>query len=138
MNIRGKQVAAGILALTAVDVGAWAEFAPKSFYDSFPGFGHHWVSLSGPYDEHLVRDVGGLYLALFAISVWAVVRPRGETFALVGAGWLVFSIPHFVFHAFHLDEFGTADKLGNVIGLGATIVLAALLVLPRRGGERES
>jgi hypothetical protein len=125
-------VVAGILALTAVDVGAWAEFAPKSFYDSYPGFGRHWVSTSGPYDEHLVRDVGGLYLALLAISVWAVVRPRAETFALVGAGWLVFSIPHFVFHLSHLDEFDTFDKLGNVIGLGGTIVLAALLVLPTR------
>lgn len=132
MRNRTKQVAAGILALTAADVGAWAEFAPRSFYDSFPGFGRHWVSAAGPYDEHLVRDVGGLYLALLLASVWAAARPRTETFALVGGAWLAFSIPHFVFHMSHLDEFGTADQIGNIVGLAGTVVLAALLLVPGR------
>lgn len=136
MRNRTKQVTSAILAVTAGYVGAWAELAPRSFYDSFPGFGHHWVSAAGPYNEHLVRDVGGLYLALLLVSLWAVVRSRGEIFALAGCAWLVFSVPHFAFHLVHLDGFDAADKTGNVVSLGGTIVLAALLLLPGRTGER--
>jgi hypothetical protein len=113
-------------------VGPWAQIAPASFYNSFPGFGRHWISPLGPYDEHLTRDVGGLYLALLVISVWAAARPRGETFALAGTGWLVFGIPHFIYHSSHLGMFGAADAIGNVVTLGAAVILPALLVLPAR------
>lgn len=121
---------AGALALEAAYVGGWAQFAPRSFYDSFPGAGRHWVSALGPYNEHLIRDVGGLYLALFVVTVWALRRPRAETFAMAGAGWLAFSIPHFVFHTNHLSAFGMADMIGSVLTLGGTVILAALLLAP--------
>jgi hypothetical protein len=62
------------LALSAAFVGAWALAAPRSFYDSFPDLGRHWVVITGPYSEHFVRDVGGLYLSLLTISLW----PRPE------------------------------------------------------------
>jgi uncharacterized damage-inducible protein DinB len=130
LGIPGKRAAACVLAASAAFVGLWAEPAPRSFYDSFPFAGHHWVAALGPYNVHLTRDVGGLYLALFVMSGWAAVRPRAETFAVIGAGWLAFSLPHLAFHVFHLDGFGTADKIGNVIALGAVAVLAALLLVP--------
>jgi hypothetical protein len=130
MSLRSKRVIAGILAFTALYTGGWAEFAPASFYHSFPGAGHRWISVLGPYDEHLVRDVGGLYLALCAVTVWAIIRPGALGFAQAGVGWLVFSVPHFVFHMFHLDTYGTADTIGNVVTLGGTLVLAALLLAP--------
>ncbi len=125
-----KRVVAAVLAVSAADVGFWADLAPRSFYNSFPLAGHHWVSMLGPYNEHLTRDVGGLYLGLLVISVWAVLRPGSETFAMVGAGWLAFSIPHFIFHMVHLDNFGTTDKIGNVVTLAGTVILAALLLSP--------
>jgi hypothetical protein len=127
---RGKRCAASILAASAALVGGWAEFAPRSFYDSFPGFGHHWVSAAGPYDEHLVRDVGGLYLALFVITTWVVFRTTPDTLRMVGWGWLVFNLGHLVFHLDHLDGFSTADKVGNGVSLGAVLLLAIVLVLP--------
>ncbi len=132
VNIRIKQVLVGVLGLSAVLVGAWAAAAPPSFFSSFPLPGHHWVAPFGPYNEHLTRDVGSLYLSLFVMSVWAAIRPRNETFTMVGVAWLVFSIPHLIFHGMHLDMFSTGDAVGNVVGLGGTVVLAALLVLPRR------
>jgi hypothetical protein len=125
-----KQVIAAVLALSAGVVGIWAEVAPRSFYNSFPLPGHHWVSMLGPYNEHLTRDVGGLYLSLLVIGAWGVLRPTAETFAMIASGWLVFSIPHFIYHMLHLDMFGTADKVGNIVTLGGTVVLAALLLLP--------
>ncbi len=130
MGSRNKQFIVAVLALSAALVGGWAQFAPHEFYTSFPLPGHHWVSPLGPYDEHLVRDVGGMYLGLLVISLWALVRPHGETFALVGSGWLAFSIPHLVYHLGHLDMFGTTDVVGNVVGLAGTVVLAALLLVP--------
>lgn len=137
MEIRTKRAISGVLALSALYVGAWAELAPDSFYRSFPGAGHHWVSMLGPYNEHLIRDVGGLYLVLAAITLWAAVRPRPESLALVATGWLVFSVPHFVFHIVHLDPMSAADQAGNIVALGGTIVLAALLFIPAATGSRK-
>ena len=42
--------------------GLYALFAPVSFYEDFP-LGRGWVELLPAYSEHLVRDVGGLFLA---------------------------------------------------------------------------
>ena len=130
MSIRIKQLASAILAATAIYVGLWAAAWPQQFYDSFPGFGRHWVAALGPYNEHLIRDVGGLYLAMAVISVWAAVVPRREIFPMVGLGWLAFNIPHCLFHFDHLDVYSAADIAGNVIALVGVVVLAALLMVP--------
>lgn len=132
IGIRGKRLAAAVLAVSAAVVGGWAEFAPRSFYDSFPGLGHHWVSMSGAYDEHLVRDVGGLYLALLVITVWAWLRAQPEMLRMTGAGWLVFNVAHLAFHADHLDGFSTGDKVSEIVSLAAVVVLAVVLLLPDR------
>ena len=66
----------GVLLLIALVIGLWALLAPRSFYDSFPGGnGMHWVSADGPYNRHLVSDVGSMYLALAALTVAALGRP---------------------------------------------------------------
>jgi hypothetical protein len=130
VNIRSKQVAAAILALTGAYVGLWAAACPRQFYDSFPGLGRHWVLALGPYNEHLIRDVGGLYLALAVISAWAAIRPSSEVFAMLGLGWLVFNVLHFAYHVRHLDMYDAMDKAGNVVSLLVVIVLAAVLLVP--------
>jgi hypothetical protein len=61
------------LGVPAVVFGAWAAFAPRSFYEDFPGFGQVWVRPDGPFNEHLVRDVGELNLALAFVTLAAVV-----------------------------------------------------------------
>jgi hypothetical protein len=122
-----QRVLLAILGVSAALVGGWAAFGPRSFYDSFPGAGHHWVSADGPYNEHLVRDVGALYLALLVLSIWAFLRP--ELSRLAGACWLIFSLPHIVYHARHTQMFGAADKVEELASLGATALFAALLVL---------
>lgn len=46
-----------------------AAFAPRSWYDDFP-LGRGWIAAEGStYDEHLVRDVGVLFLALIIVSM---------------------------------------------------------------------
>jgi hypothetical protein len=138
MSTRSKQIAAAVLALSAADVGGWATFAPRSFFTSFPLPGHHWLTALAPYNEHLTRDVGGLYLALLVLSAWAGLRPHPETFRITGAAWLAFSVPHLAFHLLHLGMYDFADKVGNVLTLGGTVLLAALLLVPAAKSDQPS
>jgi hypothetical protein len=93
------------------------------------------VSTAGPYDEHLVRDVGGLYLSLLVVSIWALVRQSSELLRLAGAAWAVFSVPHLIFHLDHLDGLTTFDKVGESGSLALTLVFAGLLLLPLRRND---
>lgn len=88
-----------LLALPGAYVGIWAHFLPASWYRSFPGFGRHWLPQLGPYNEHLSRDVGALYLALAVLSAGAAWR-AGDTYLvrLTALVWLVFSVPHLIYH----------------------------------------
>jgi hypothetical protein len=126
-----------VLAATAVFVGAWALSGPANWYASFPGAGHHWLPMLGPYNEHLARDVGALYLALAVFTIGAALRPADDFLVrLTALGWLVFSVPHLVYHLDHLSHFSAADKAGNAISLSLTVVLAAVLLLPARARAR--
>lgn len=121
-----------VLALQGAFVGAWALVGPRSFYDSFPGFGRHWTAVTGPYNEHFVTDVGAAYLALAAAAVLALAWADLRTCRLAGAAWAVFSTPHLSFHVRHLDGLTTLDRIGELTSLAATLVVAVLLVLPGR------
>lgn len=128
MSTKSSRVTLGALAVSALYVGAWAEFGPRSFYVSFPGFGRHWVSALGAYDEHLVRDVGGLYLALAVMSVGALWLGERRTTLVAGLAWLAFGVPHLVFHLWHLDPLAEVDQVFSIAGLGVTVLAAAALV----------
>ena len=73
-----RRVILWVTAALGLYVGAWAAGIPQSFYDSFPGLGFIWISVDGPYNEHLIRDVGSLYLALVGC------RHRGDVLAYRG------------------------------------------------------
>jgi hypothetical protein len=124
-----------LLAISSAVVGVWAAFAPRSFYVNFPGSGHAWVAPDGPYNEHLVRDVGELNLALTLVTVVAlVVMSRTLVLAVAGA-WLVYSVPHLVYHLRHLDPFSGGDVVSIPVSLSLAIVGPLLLLIPpRRAG----
>jgi hypothetical protein len=136
MSVRGQRIVLGVLLLIALVTGLWALLAPRSFYDSFPGGGGmHWVSADGPYNRHLVSDVGSMYLALAALTVAALARPALAR--LAGVVWLVFSVPHWLYHSAHLDLYGTRDQVLNEVGLVAVVLLAALLCVPQNRWVRD-
>ena len=114
--------------------GIWATLAPRSFYDDFPlGIGG-WVSALPEYNEHLMRDVGGLFLATGFILLAASVRLERRLVVIALVSYLLFSIPHAIFHFFNLEPYGTGDAIGNVVALAATVLLPlGLLVLLSRG-----
>jgi hypothetical protein len=68
-------------------------------YQSFPGFGRHWLPVLGSYNEHLARDVGAMYLGLMILSVGAVMRISDDYLVrLTGASWTVFNALHLIYH----------------------------------------
>jgi hypothetical protein len=109
-------------------VGAWAAGWPRSFYDDFPWPGHPWVGPLPAYSEHLLRDFGGMNLAMavvFGVAA-ATLDRRLATTALVA--YLVFAVPHLVFHLNHLGPFGTVDAVAQPAALVALAVLPLLLL----------
>lgn len=99
-------------------VGTWAYALPREFYDHFPVVLGEWISLDGPYNEHLVRDHGAQYLALGAASVAAPgvavpggqPRPRDRLDAVRGAP------PRLPRHAPGPDDDGRRDGTGDRAG----------------------
>jgi hypothetical protein len=127
---RVDRIALVVLAVAFATVGAWAQFAPRRFYDDFPGAGRHWVSGDGPFNEHFVRDVGGLNLALALIAVAALVTGSTLLGRVAGLAALVYSLPHAVYHSAHLDMFDeSVDKIGLAVSLWGTVVLAAVVAI---------
>jgi hypothetical protein len=90
------------------------------------------VSTLGPYNEHLTRDVGGLYLGLLVLSLWAWRRPTPAALRVTGGAWLVFNAEHFLWHSLHLAMFPLPDKIGNLVSLGGLLLLSILLLVPDR------
>jgi hypothetical protein len=122
---------------TLLITGLWAAGFPRSFYDDFPGFGRVWVSIDGPYNEHLVRDVGALYLALAALLVVAAVRGTPTLVAVAAGVNLVNALPHLAYHAANLDVYDTVDQIANVIVLGVAVAapIGLLLYVTRRRSD---
>jgi hypothetical protein len=116
------------LGVPAVVIGAWAAFAPRSFYEDFPGFGQLWVRPDGPFNEHLVRDVGELNLALAFVTLAAVVWCTPLLVRLVAGAWLVEGIPHLVYHLRHLDPLASDAKVSSIAGLAIVPVVALVLL----------
>jgi hypothetical protein len=134
-----ERVGLAYLAATALLVGFWAGFAPRSFYDDFPGLGRVWVAVDGPYNEHLVRDVGWLNVALAVATVWAAVTLARALVVAVLVAWLVTSVPHLLYHVANLDGLATADRIGELASLAlAPLVAGALLVLVLSDARRSA
>ncbi|MGZ4676355.1 MAG: hypothetical protein ACXVJ7_01165 [Acidimicrobiia bacterium] len=123
------RVGLAYLAISAALVGFWAAFAPRSFYVDFPGGGRHWVSPDGPYNQHLVRDVGELNLALLVVLVAAAVTlslplVRAALVATIVNGGL-----HVLYHAGHVDMFATSDQVAIIGSLVLAPVIAIVLLI---------
>lgn len=132
-NRRALLTAVGVSLLA---VGAWAQVFPRSFYDDFP-MGRSWVSLDGPYNEHLVRDVGGLNLALALGTVAIAALGTALLLRLGAVAVLLYSAPHLAYHATHLDPYGAADRVSLVVTLALVVVVPVVVaLLPLRDAPR--
>lgn len=122
---------AGLAFLAVVQgiVGGWSLLAPQYFYDNFPLPTNRWVAYFPPFNEHLLRDFGALNLALGVVLASAAVTMERRLTQAVLLGYLVFAVPHLIFHLNHLSHLPFADQVGNVVSL-VTAVLIPLALLP--------
>lgn len=124
-----------LLLLGAVEglLGLWPLITPMGFYQDFPGFREGWVSMDGPFNEHLIRDFGGLNLALAATLIGAAVIGTTAVARLASVATLLFAVPHLIYHLGHVSHFAQLDRVLIIATLSASLVLPVVtLLLPGR------
>jgi len=109
--------------------GFWAFLAPRSFYDTFPGFGRVWVAPIGDYNEHFIADTGNLLLVMCLLLAVAAFYLERRLVRIALTLWLVFAVPHFIAHLQLTELFDAPDNLGNLATLGIGALLPLLLLL---------
>ncbi len=108
-------------------LGLWATLSPRGFYDDFPGFGKVWVAVDGPFNEHLIRDVGSWALGLailMAVAAWALERRLVLT---AGVALTVQGLLHAEYHLSAPNPFdSTSEQVQAVAGIIALTVAGAV------------
>lgn len=127
----------GLLGLGSVQLalGLWLLADQRGFYETFPGGGLQWASSYGPYNAHLLVDAGALFAALGALLLTAAWRMDKSIVRIALVAYLIFQLPHFVFH------FGADEALPEGESLASTLILAGtvsfvLLLLVLTGRQR--
>lgn len=114
-------------------VGFWAAFAPRSFYTDFPGAGRHWIAPDGPYNQHLIRDVGELNLALMVVVIVAAITLSLPAVRAALLATIVNGVLHVVYHLGHVDMFSTGDQVAIIGSLVLAPIVALVLLVTVRG-----
>ena len=135
-NTQLARFALGLLFASALLIGLTATASPRTFYDDFP-FLAHWVDLLPPYNEHLITDVGGLYLGFAVLFGWAAWSLDPTLIRAVSAAWLVTATLHLLFHASHLEGFSTADAVAEIASLALLLVPPPLAIWASRRPEAQ-
>ena len=126
------RLALAYLAISGLFVGVWASVAPRSFFSDFPGLGHMWTASDGLYNEHLVRDVGDLNLALVVVTIAACIWLSRSLAITAALAWIVYSAPHLAYHAFNLDVVSAGDRVAEIVTLAIPILLAGFVIVAAR------
>jgi hypothetical protein len=131
MSINLRRALLVILTLAGAYTGGWAYFAPHHWYTHFPGFGRSWLPQLGPYNEHLSKDAGAMFLALMVLSLFALHYVRSNRIAqITGLVWLTFNVLHLIYHMQHLYMYDSLDKTLNIVSLGFLVLASAALLTP--------
>lgn len=128
---RTTRLALSLLFAAALTIGFTATVFPKTFYEDFP-FLAHWVDLLPPYNEHLVTDVGGLYLGFAVLFAWAAWTLERTLIRAVCTAWLLAAGLHLIFHASHLEGFSTADAVAELASLALLVGAPAVALWSTR------
>jgi hypothetical protein len=119
------RVALWILAAEAAAVAVPALLAPRYFYDSFP-LGASWVDMLPPFNQHLISDVGGFYLAFALLFGWAAITVRRPLIVPLCIAWGIAALVHFVYHVTHLDGWDAADAIAQTVSLALVLALPVI------------
>ena len=130
MNLPLLRAGMWFLTFVEVAVGLVATLAPRFFYDNVP-----WVDLAPPFAEHLMRDYGAMNLALGLVTAVAAVTMSTVMVRTALFAYLLFAVPHLLFHVTHQHGHTTSQAIGETTGLTIAVLLPlALLALSWRAG----
>ncbi len=130
VTTRAVQVLLAWFALYNLASGLWQFMAPRSFYDDFPGFGRQWVSVDGPYNEHLLRDFAQGNLAFGVVALVALLTGGVWLARATGLAAVIANLPHQAYHQTHLHVLPTAsDQVLQTITLTFVSVTSVLLAV---------
>ena len=120
--------------------GLWAVLAPSNWYEDFPGWDPRLVSADPPFNEHLATDAGAGLLASGFVLIAAARLGDRRSVRLGLAAFLVFAVPHGVWHAMNESPgLTSAQDAQNVATLlFSAIAGVVLLVLAGRSSDREA
>jgi alkylhydroperoxidase family enzyme len=122
------------LGIPQLALGIWALVSPSGFYGTFPVVaGQHWLPAYGPYDSHLVTDVGSTFLAIGLLMLFAAWFLERRVVGIALVVYLAYAIPHFIFHLRNDDVLSSGSQVvnGAALGLAALSALALLGLLLR-------
>jgi hypothetical protein len=133
MSIKRRElvVRGGLLLLAgeALVIGVHALFFPKYFYNQFL-FGRGWVQMLPPYNEHITRDLGALYMGFFVILAYAVWKLSKDLVNGAILGFVAATVPHMIFHIVHAEDAPLLiDRVLQVGLLAITVVFGVGLML---------
>lgn len=114
-----------LVSLGQAELGVWGVASPHSLFDNYPGFGHHWISALGTYNEHLLRDYAAAELGFAVLLACAAIWFEHRLVLVAGGAFLAATVPHFVYHLTTTDALSTTD---NILSLGSFVLELAVVI----------
>ncbi len=122
-----------LLAVADAATGALATVAPHVFYRHVLG-----VDMLGPYNQHLISDVGGFYLGSGLLFAWAARTLSPQLVRAACAAAILTAVIHFGYHAAHLEHFSTGKAAAQTAGVALQVALPLLALLANRSGDQHA
>ena len=111
-------------------IGIWAVLSPRGWYDDFPGLGPALAAAEPPYNAHLITDAGAGFLATGGLLLGACLFGGRTEIRVAAVGYLLFCVPHLVWHALNPSALLTAgNDVLNVVLIGAQVLGGATLIV---------
>lgn len=115
----------GVGGLTSLATGVWMWFAPRNWYDIFPGD----IADFGPANLHFIRDLGGWYAAGGVLLLFALTNPV----RFGGVALLVTLISSFAHSVSHLrdvisSEVGAEHWITDLPFVHGPLIIVAIMM----------
>ena len=132
-----SRTALALVAAGQAEVGLWALVAPHSFFERFPGFGHHWVAPLGAYNEHLLRDYAAAELGFAVLLACTAIWFERRLVLVAGAAFLAATVPHLAYHLTTTAHLAAGDNVASLasFALEIAVVIAAMVASTVRPTE---
>lgn len=127
MNLDFKRLLLAINFVVLLPLAIWPIVAPENFYESFPGFGMHWIDVNGPYNEHFLIDFGALNAALLVVIGFALWKRLPALEMAAGLAIAIYALPHGIYHLSHTDVYESNEKVIAVAPLVLQIFMGVCI-----------